>query len=258
MNCKICNSKIKEIFKGRILNKYDAAYFHCENCGFLCTEEPYWLKEAYEDSMNLSDTGILLRNIALSKYASVIIYFLFDKKAKFLDYAGGYGIFTRLMRDIGFDFFWHDPYTKNILAQGFEGTDQEKYELVTSFESFEHFSNPLAELEKLLKTSKSIFFSTGLLINPVPSPDKWWYYGLEHGQHVSFYSLKTLQYIANKYHLNLYSRGNLHLFTAKKINKFLYKFLTMFSNFGLFLFVKNLINSKTFTDMQAIVKKLKK
>ncbi len=38
----------------------------------------------------------------------------------FLDYAGGYGVFTRLMRDIGFDFYWHDPYTQNLFANGFE------------------------------------------------------------------------------------------------------------------------------------------
>jgi len=258
MNCKICDSQTKEIFRGRILNKYDVAYFHCENCGFLCTENPYWLEEAYAESMNLSDTGILLRNLSLSKVASAIINFLFNKKARFLDYAGGYGVFTRLMRDIGFDFYWHDPRTKNILARGFEGNDQEKYELVTSFESFEHFSDPLAELEKILKISDNIFFSTTLLPSPIPKPSEWWYYGIEHGQHIAFYSPKTLRFIGKKYNLNCYSLGHTHLFTPKKINPLLVKFIMGVSLFGLFEIIKRRMKSKTFSDMRDIILKISK
>lgn len=258
MKCKICNSQSKEIFKGRILNKYDTIYFHCEKCGFLCTEEPHWLEEAYADSMNLSDTGILLRNISLSRSASAIIYFFFNKKAKFLDYAGGYGVFARLMRDIGFDFFWHDPYTKNILARGFEGNDLEKYELITSFESFEHFLNPLVEIEKMLKISKNIFFSTTLLPSPIPVPSKWWYYGLEHGQHIAFYSKKTLEFIAKKYNLNYYVFGHVHLFTSKKINSLLYKIIVVAAFFGLSRIIMIIMKSKTFSDMQYIISKITK
>jgi hypothetical protein len=91
-----------------ILNKYDIKYYHCVNCGFLQTEESYWLNEAYDESINISDTGIMSRNIHLSKITTLILYFFFDKNNKFLDFAGGYGIFTRLMRDIGFDFYWSD------------------------------------------------------------------------------------------------------------------------------------------------------
>lgn len=258
MNCKICNSQSKEIFKGRILNKYDVAYFHCENCGFMCTEEPHWLEEAYADSMNLSDTGILLRNIYLSRSASAIIYFFFNKKAKFLDYAGGYGVFTRLMRDIGFDFFWHDPYTKNILARGFEGSEKENYELVTSFESFEHFVNPLVEIEKMLEISKNIIFSTTLTPSLIPKPEEWWYYGLEHGQHIAFYSQKTLEFIATKYKLNYYGFNNAHLITSKKIRPLLYKVLVIWAMLGLANVIRFGLKSKTFSDMQYIISKITK
>ena len=112
MNCKICNSEVKEKFKHKILNKYDVSFFYCEHCYFLFTEEPYWLAESYSNPINLSDSGILDRNIYLSKVVSSLIIFLFDKKKVFLDFAGGYGIFTRLMRDIGFDFYWTDKYTR--------------------------------------------------------------------------------------------------------------------------------------------------
>ena len=120
MNCKICNKKSNYIFNAKILNKYNIEYYHCPNCGFLQTEEPFWLEEAYKESINISDTGIMVRNLYLSKITTLIIYFLFDKNKKFLDYAGGYGIFVRLMRDIGFDFYWYDKYSENLLARGFE------------------------------------------------------------------------------------------------------------------------------------------
>jgi len=44
-------------------------------------------------------------------------------------------------------------------------------------------------------------------------PDAWWYYGLHHGQHIGFYRLKTLQYLAEKYGKALYTNGkSCHLF----------------------------------------------
>jgi len=225
----------------------------CENCGFVQTEEPYWLKEAYQESMNISDTGIMSRNIYLSKVTATLIYFLFEKNAKFLDFAGGYGIFTRLMRDIGFDFYWYDPFTPNLVARGFEYNKSIKdMELITSFESFEHFVYPLKEIEKMLKISKNIVFSTELLPNPIPKPNEWWYYGLEHGQHISFYSLKTLKFIAKKYHLNFYSIGLVHLLTFKKFSSIMLKILAKLNRLGLFTFVRRNMKSKTFEDMQKI------
>lgn len=119
MICKICGSITKSIFSAKIIKKYQVDYFNCEYCGFLQTEEPYWLEEAYNEVINISDTGILKRNLDLMKAVSILIYFLFNKDAQFLDFAGGYGTFTRLMRDIGFDYYY-DKYSKNLFARGFE------------------------------------------------------------------------------------------------------------------------------------------
>jgi len=72
-----------------------------------------------------------------------------------------------------------------LLARGFETTNKEyKYELVTAFEVFEHFAEPIQEFESMIKFSDNIIFSTELLPSLVPKPEKWWYYGLGHGQHI--------------------------------------------------------------------------
>lgn len=215
MICRICSAESNYIFSAKILNKYKIGYYYCQKCGFLETEEPYWLEEAYKFPINISDTGLIQRNVYLSKKVAVLLYFIFGKNENYLDYAGGYGLFTRLMRDIGFNFYHSDPYTQNLFAKGFEDNNTTNYKALTAFEVFEHFVNPIDEIMKMLKRTNNIIFTTELLPNPIPMPDEWWYYGLEHGQHVAFYSMRTLQMIAQKFALKFYSNGRIHLFTEK-------------------------------------------
>jgi hypothetical protein len=248
-SCRICSSQSQERFKAKILSKHGISYYFCENCGFLQTEAPFWLEEAYDESINLSDTGFLLRSLALAEIVSVVIYFLFDKSGRHLDFAGGHGLFTRRMRDIGFDFFWSDKYTANLLARGFEYRPEEGgIELITAFETFEHFTDPLAEIETMLPISRNILFTTDLLPDPVPDPTDWYYYGLEHGQHISFYSLKTLRFIAKKFDLYLYSVRPIYFLTSRRINPAYLKLLLACRKFGLFLYVKKRLKSRAVDD----------
>ncbi len=258
MKCKICQNESRKIFDAIILNKYRVDYFYCDNCGFLQTEEPYWLTEAYGEPINISDTGYLQRNISLSKKTLFLFLFLFGKKYKYLDYAGGYGVLTRLMRDLGMDFYWNDKYAKNLFARGFSHKFQ-KIKAITCLECFEHFNEPIREIENILNISKNIFFSTTLLpIDNPPKPEKWWYYGLEHGQHISFYSIKTLKIMAKKFHLNFYTNNtDLHFFTEKNINNKIFKILMFLSKFNIDLFIKKIIKSKVIQDYKFIVSNIK-
>jgi hypothetical protein len=260
MKCKICNYKARNIFSAKILNKYNVKYYYCDYCGFLQTEEPYWLKEAHSDPISIIDTGIMARNIDSSKITAVILFFLFNKYGKFLDFAGGYGFLTRLMRDIGFDFYWHDPYSPNLVARGFESKGNSlKYELITSFETFEHFAEPVKEIESMIQFSDNILFSTELLPSTLPKPEAWWYYALESGQHISIYSYKTLRYIAQKYNMNISSNErNIHILTKnKKINNKLFNLLLKFQRFGLFFYVKKKMKSLIVDDMNLLISKTK-
>lgn len=219
MHCIICSNKTEKRFESRILGKYEGVYFQCPKCHFLQVSNPSWLEEAYTEAINLCDTGILARNNRLSELTALIIYYFFDPAGTFVDYAGGYGIFTRLMRDVGFDYYWCDKYSQNILAKGFEYKDYQKIELLTAFEVLEHLENPLQDLDQMTSISRNLLFSTELLPSPLPSPDQWWYYGVEHGQHISFYTENTLKYIAHHYGLTYYNICGLHLFTEKPIEQ---------------------------------------
>lgn len=253
MKCKICNTENNICFSGKVLDKYNISYYHCSNCDFVQTEEPYWLDESYAHPINLSDTGYIVRNLFYAKRLTILLFLLFGKHARFLDYAGGYGLFVRLMRDIGFNFNWDDKYTKNIFAIGFEWNQKSKVDAVTLFEAFEHFIYPISEIENLLNITDTIIFSTELHPNPLPAPENWWYYGLDHGQHIAFYSEKTLKYIASKYDLNYYNMKSLHILTKKKIST-LTLLGTRLSKFGLHQIVASKLNSKTWLDHELMVK----
>lgn len=234
MNCKICGNNSKPYAKARIIDKYNIEYFRCSRCGFVQTEEPYWLEECYREVINRTDIGYVNRNVILSRVTAKVINHFFDKRARFLDYGSGYGLFVRLMRDSGYDFYWQDKFCDNIFAKGFEAErlSDKSFELATAFELFEHFVNPVQEIEKILMLTKNIFISTFLFPDNHPKPEEWWYYGLEHGQHVSLYSYESLEYIAHKYKLNLISnRKNLHILSSKKINPLSFKYINYYNAF---------------------------
>ncbi len=252
--CRVCNKTVEAIFSAVLLQKYSAQFFKCSQCGYVQTEEPYWLEEAYNVSINDSDTGMMMRSFWHRNIVATLIYFLFDKKSRFLDYGGGYGVFVRLMRDVGFDFFWQDKHTENLFARGFEFPESEKFtiELLTCFEAFEHFATPVTELENLLSISRNILLSTEFIPEPTPSPDKWWYYGTEHGQHIGFFQKKTFEFLASKYNLYFYTNGqNIHLLSEKKLLPSSFKIMTKTSKFITPL-IKKRLDSLTWMDYEKL------
>jgi len=221
--CKVCANETKILFKTTVLNKYNVQYFKCINCGFIQTEEPYWLEEAYSSAIALLDIGVVSRNLEFSSLSENLIINHFNPHAKFIDYGGGYGLFVRLMRDKGFDFYRQDSFCENIFAEYFDCTDlaeNTEFELLTTFEVFEHLKKPHSDIKKMFGYSNSILFSTVLVPSEaISSPDDWWYFVPETGQHIAFYTLASLGVIAQKNNCYLYSnKKNLHLLSQKKIN----------------------------------------
>ncbi|GAB6060115.1 hypothetical protein JCM31598_32320 [Desulfonatronum parangueonense] len=210
---------MESIFQALILGKYHVDYGRCPGCGLIQTETPYWLPEAYDQAVSAQDVGLVRRNMELSARLQDIILSHFDSRGRFLDYAGGYGLMVRMMRDAGFDFHRHDPLCANIFAQGFEIPELagKRFELITTFELLEHLQEPVREVHRLLEHADSLLFSTRLQPDQTPkSAEDWWYFWPQTGQHITFYTLSALQILAEKTNSQLHSDGTaLHLLTRR-------------------------------------------
>lgn len=229
-NCKICGSTSPLLFTAQVLRTHSVSYFQCNNCQFIQTEEPYWLPAAYANAITSLDIGLIDRNLHFLPITQAIINTFFTADAHFLDYGGGYGMFVRMMRDAGYNYYRQDDYCDNTFAKHFDITDLAQhppFELITAFEVFEHLPQPETELKRMLSFGKSVLFSTTLQPENqhFKSPDDWWYFAPETGQHIAFYTKKALARLAAKYELNYYTHGNLHLFTPLNLNKKIFKWL---------------------------------
>ncbi|MDZ4668156.1 MAG: class I SAM-dependent methyltransferase [bacterium] len=254
MHCKICDTLAEPIFNHTVLSKYDVTYYRCAQCYFIQTEKPYWIEEAYKNALNPEDTGLFKRNEDFRAKTSVLIFCLLGKAKKYVDFAGGYGIFTRMMRDVGFDFYWSDKYATNMMAKGFESKAGERFEAVTAFEVFEHMVSPHDDLKEILAVSDTVIFST-ILVRPEAPKQDWWYYGFNHGQHVSLYSEKSLEVLAQHYGLNLYTNHlSFHMLTKKKLSRVVFGLLMKLSKYGLFGLIRFVMDSKTDADARQLLK----
>lgn len=220
-SCPICQRERHVAFREKLLGKYEVAYLVCPGCALVQAEEPYWLEEAYDHAISPSDTGIVQRNLWLAQRSTLILSRLFGKAdVRFLDLGGGTGLFVRLMRDRGFEFYWTDPYATNVLAQGFADTGGRPYSALTAFDVMEHVPDPLAFVRESFDqhSARTVLFTQELYGNNVPEQD-WWYWGFEHGQHISFYNNQTLHVLASQLGVRTYSSGTLHLLTDRTVNQ---------------------------------------
>lgn len=238
--CPISGKNMKPVFTEKVLGKYDVTYFYCEESGLLQTEKAYWLKEAYQTPIADIDTGLLSRNLLNIKRLEPILQVLFNGKGKFIDVGGGYGILTRLMRDIGFDCYTIDKYSENLFAKAFEPADGVQADALFAFEVLEHLQNPKEFLNEIFSrySCKTLVFSTLIFRGKFPKTD-WWYYAFESGQHVTFYQARTLKLLAKKFgcryimiHPELHIMTNVPISTKAKIlflNRRLFKLYSIYT-----------------------------
>jgi hypothetical protein len=195
----------KYLFTAKVLGKHDAHYYYDEEAKYIFVDKPFWLDEAYDAAISITDTGILSRNENNFRVVSDLIEHLEIGENKMVDLGAGYGLFVRGMRDRGYDFYWSDKYAENLVSRGFEATPSQPYKLAAAFEVLEHTTNPLEFILESRDTYGFDFLAfSATCFDPLNIPDRdWWYWSFESGQHICFFSEHTLEWIAGKMNLSV-------------------------------------------------------
>lgn len=212
--CMVCQAAMRVSHEGLLLGRHRVDYYLCGECDYWCTDEPFWLEEAYSQAISAADTGIVMRNLMVARDLTAILSSLFGS-GPFVDWAGGHGMLVRLMRDRGFDFYWADAYAENLLASGFEWRGSSA-EAVTAIEVLEHVSDPVAFIDECLAGAGSDTLIFSQQLHQGPDPD-WWYLTPATGQHVSFYSARTLAVLGARLGLTLHRSPLLYMLTKREV-----------------------------------------
>jgi len=217
--CPLCGaSSTTDFGSGVVLGTRPVTYRRCERCGSVSLPSPDWLDEAYSSAINTLDVGLLERCVQLASVTTAVLTAERLRGGTFLDFAGGYGTLTRMMRDRGYDFRHVDPYCENLFAQGYDGDLDRRYDLVTAVEVLEHLADPVSELGPVAECTDLMLVTTQVLPVPAPAPGTWDYFAEDTGQHITFSTVAGLEALAGRLGMKVTTAGRLvHVFHRRPL-----------------------------------------
>ena len=220
--CRLCSSEAQFSFRKRILSKYDIKYFNCYTCGALQTEEPYWLEEAYQPINEQLDTGQFIRCLHNAAFLDALISELNFSTKSLIDYGCGSGLTPRILRDVGINAYGYDTYSTPRLLMGFQKESLDGASIVNLCEVAEHFPHPKSSFEHIFSCNPSIVVMQTEIFDK-PNED-WGYLAAEHGQHIFFYTEKTISYLAKTHKMGAtFIRGYIIFFKVELLDSFFIK-----------------------------------
>jgi len=190
-------------------------YRRCTDCQFIFTEffdeftADMWREHVYNSDYEKIDPQY--KNVRCRINAHLIRTFLIGRKRSIigLDYGGGNGKTSLLMRDRGWIYDSYDPYDRTIVDEAHSG----RYNFASAIEVFEHTPDPLSTVRDIVRMmspdSIMILISTVLTDGAVSDRTGlgWWYAAPRNG-HVSLYSRKSLEKLASRVGLQCLCMGS--------------------------------------------------
>jgi hypothetical protein len=213
--CRLCGARANFWNGKRLLNRYDVSYYLCSQCGSLETEHPYWLDVAYDVAGVGDDVGAAQRTIDLVLKTSALLDRIgVPADAESIDFGGGLGLFTRMMRDRGFNFLSYDLYAQPFFSDRYSLSSLagRSPAVLTAFEVLEHFTDPAHDLKQLFESRPALLIATTELFTGQDL--SWAYLAPGTGQHVFFYSPHALTVIARQFGYKLAQVGGLIVFVG--------------------------------------------
>ena len=190
--CKICNnSTIK-----KVINNLE--YEFCLKCGFLSKDQKYLLNssEEYERYLKHNNTDNEGYRNYQEKFYLEIKEFLGKNN---LDFGcGSNHILANILNENNFKTSFFDLYFYPN-----ENYKKDRYDAIILEEVIEHLSEPVnvvKELLELLNDNGKIIIRTQFIPSDIFSKN-WWY--LRDTTHVSFFNLKTFNYLCEVFSLSI-------------------------------------------------------
>lgn len=217
--CRACGNQLERAVRLPV-RQVPTDLYRCGTCGLYEFPAPDWLDAAYSDPIAAIDVGIATRCLYAARVTEAVVRAEKLGDRRHLDYGGGYGLLTRQLRDRGIDMYHQDPLAANLFAQTFEGEVDDDYGAVTLIEVFEHLSDPLELMHTLSRHAELIIISTVVVPDPIDDITDWWYLIPDLGQHITFYTPKALEMIAQQVGMHVVSNGiNLHVFSQRPMGR---------------------------------------
>jgi FkbM family methyltransferase len=194
-------------------------YYSCGTCRFCFAPDfSKWTlgdfeQQIYNDDYILFDPDYLDIRPRNNAKALLELFGAGKGEIKHLDYGGGNGLLSRLLRQAGWNSVSYDPFVDRDLKPEELGT----FNLITAYEVFEHVPDIQAlmkNLTTLLDEAGVVLFSTLLNDGELHSNTRitWWYASPRNG-HISLFSHQSLQSLASRAGLVFHSFSpGLHAF----------------------------------------------
>ena len=176
----------------------EVTYFLCRQCGFCFAPEfAKWRPEDFADKIYNIDYAQVDPDYyeARPREHAAMLISMFGERARgvrHLDYGGGLGLLSEMLRDSGWQSSSYDPFGDGA---GRAQISQD-FDLITAFEVFEHVPDVrrlVADIASLLAPEGLVLFSTLISDGRLKMGSRidWWYASPRNG-HVSLFSKDSL------------------------------------------------------------------
>lgn len=201
-------------------------YRRCSNCSFLFTDAfDDWSLEQFKTHIYNEDYKLVDPDYSESRPrenagAVARLWGPLRHETRVLDFGGGNDTLCAALREAGFA----AAVTYDPMVPQYAMRPAGKFDLVTSFETFEHLPDPLAGIRSIVELTADpglIFFST--VLQPADFDRQrlsWWYVGPRNG-HVSLFSRKALTLAWERHGYKVATLGDNFHFAFRKLPSYL-------------------------------------
>jgi hypothetical protein len=217
ISCPICNSP-SESFFDKQLNIF---FYECKNC-FLFFKNNFLNEDEEKKRYDLHDNSIDNQGYVnyLKEFINNYILDYIDnyKQTNLLDFGSGsnqvlINIFKKYYSNYqNVNLYSYDKYFDNN-----ENWKNNKYDIIVTTEVLEHLAKPLEELKllhDLMNKNSYLIIMTNFHNNDKTDFLKWWY--RRDPTHLSFFSLNTFEYLADKLDMQIVKKNNKNVIVLKK------------------------------------------